>query len=225
MSSELTINENLVRACLAGESSGALLEQWIYWNNSPLRHVPFKTLLSFFPESLYRLLPEDLRAQRRIDTILRSKLSWQESVSWMPQDPLFEIGLLAPVKFERIALLSAALIMRQSISQVIDGFTVRRLRQEIGGDILEFALLSSWPLHHDLVPNGMSSQDIVTAIQQKAITVVEDAFSGKEKAIQVRIASKLPGCFAKGCTKEPTPLAGAAEKFLLGVWKEASSWL
>src|SRR3990167_1714282 len=225
MNHSLTIEENLVRACLAGESSGALLEQWIYWNNSPSRHVPLKTLLSFFPESLYRLLPEDFRVRRKIDTILRSKLSWHEAVSWAPQDPLFEIGLLAPVKFERLALLSAALIMRQSISQVIDGSTVRRLRQEIGGDILEFALLSSWPLHHDLVPDGVPSQDIVASIQQKAITVVEDAFSGKEKAIQVRIASKLPGCFAKGWLEGSVPLAEESGKLILGVWKEASSWL
>ena len=220
-----SIEAALVSSCLHREPLAAVLEQWIYWNNSPSRHIAPKKLEQFVPDSFSLLLSGDFRVRNKIDTLLRTQLSWKESVAWTPDDPLLEISMLPPLKFERLALLSAAISLRGAISQVIDGAIVRKLRQEIGADILEFSLLSSWAVHHSLIAEKVVSDDLVTIIQQTAETFVEHAFSGRAHAIQVRLASKLPGCFSKQFFEKASPQAEEAEKLLVGLWKETASWL
>ena len=222
-----SLGEDVCRAWLTREPSSTLVDQWLLWNNSPLHHVPFSTLTSFFSESFYRVIQEDHRVSNYINAHLRSRFSWKDSVSWTPHDPLWAIGMLPPKRFERLALLGAALSLHQSLTQIIDGSIVRNLRQQLGEDIIQFVLLSGssskyllQPMYTELAP----LDDIVAAIKQGAVTIVQHAFSSKERGIQKRIASKLPGCFEKYCD---TPLAWASqsEKILSELWKETSSWI
>lgn len=129
---------------------------------------------------------------------------------------------------QRLSLLAAALSLRKRIAQIIDGSLVRKLRQEIGGDIIEFALLSGSSPKYSFTPMDEAApalDDLVAAIKKEATMIVETAFSAKERGVQERIASKLPGCFERQFYDAPLPLADSAEKILKALWKEASSWL
>ncbi len=137
-----SFGEELLRGWLVGGDAAALLDQWIFWNNSPSRHVSLATLLQFFPEKFQQVLSKDTRVRSQVDAILRSKLSWSAPVAWRPQDPLWEISLVAPARLQRLAFLAAALSMKEVLAKIIDGAVVRKLRQEIGEDIMEFVLLS-----------------------------------------------------------------------------------
>lgn len=231
MSSELKphpLTENLVRAALVSEPSAAAVEQWVYWNNSPSRHGSLDLLTKFLPESFFRLLLEDHRVRSHVDRLLKLKFAWKNSVAWTPDDLLCEVSLIEPQKMKRLSLFAAALSLRKSIAQIIDGSIVRKLRQEIGGDIIEFALMSGSSSRHPLnlvTSEATISTDLVDAIKKEAIIIVQNAFSSKARGVQERIASKLPGCFAEQFCDVPLPVAEVAEKFLNQLWKEASSWL
>ena len=223
-----SLGEETFRAWLAREPSTALVDQWITWNNAPLCHVPPATLTSFFPESFYHTVQEDPRVSAYVNALLRSQFLWKEPVTWAPHDPLWEIGMLAPNRFERLALLGSALSMHQEITQIIDGSIVRKLRQQLGEDSVQFVLLSGSSSKYLL--EGVHTElaalnDPVGAIKQGAITIIEHAFSSRERGIQQRIASKLPGCFAKALCGTPLPWAPQAEKILSELWKETSSWI
>ncbi|MFI0347499.1 MAG: SctK family type III secretion system sorting platform protein [Chthoniobacterales bacterium] len=217
--------EDLLRASLAGDPSAVGIEQWIFWNNSPSRHVPVASLTKFFSEAFFSLLAEDHRVRSHVDRLLKSKFSWKESVAWTPDDSLWEVSLIEPISLERLSLLAGAIALRKIIAQIIDGSIVRKLRQEIGEDIMEFTLLSSSSSKYFLGSVEAPSEDLVAAIKKEGIMVVETAFSAKPIGVQERIASKLPGCFANQFYHEPLPLAEAAGKILNQLWKEASSWL
>lgn len=227
----MKISEDLVRATLVEDSSSAMVEQWIYWNNSPLRHVPAATVQQFFPESFYSLLQKnqnDYRVHAHIDHLLKKKLSWNHSVTWQPDDSLREISLITPPLFEKLSLLAGALSSRKLIARIIDGFLVRKLRQEIGDHIIEFALLIGSSQKYFFTPmdeSALALEDIVGAIKKEAITIVENAFSAKERGVQERIATKLSGCFASQFYDTPLPLAAKAEKILNELWRDTSSWL
>ena len=220
--------EELLRGWLADGEKGAALDQWICWNNSPSRHVPLATLMQFFPEKFYQILSQDHQVRSQVDAILRAKLSWTAPVSWMPEDPLWKISLAAPLRLQRLAFLAAALSMKEELSKIIDGALVRKLRQEIGADIMEFALLSGSLSKYFFVPLTADLARItepLVALQERAVLFIENAFSAKEVGVQQRIASKMPGCFSTGIGKPASPLAAKTEELLCKLWKETSSWL
>ena len=222
------IEEDLVRAALLRDPSAMGIEQWIYWNNSPSRHIPLSTLTKCLPESFCLLLAEDQRMRSHVDSLLKSKFSWKTPVAWAPNDSLWEISLIEPLKMQRLSLLAAALSQRKRIAQIIDGSMVRTLRQEIGEDIMEFALLSGSSPKYSFSPmdeGAPALDDLVAVIKKEGLMIVETAFSAKERGVQERIASKLPGCFERQFYNAPLPLANSAEKILKGLWKEASLWL
>ncbi len=222
------LGTDLLHSWLAGGADAASVDQWIFWNNSPSRHVPLSTLTQFFPESFYHVLSEDLRVRAQVDTLLRSKMSWEEPVSWAPQDPLWEISLVEPKRFQRFAFLAATLSVKEVISKIIDGIMVRKLRQEIGEDIVEFSLLSGSLTKYSFasISGAMPLlDDPVATIQQRGVMLIQNAFSSKERGVQRRIASKLPGCFPEGPAETPSLLAAATQEMLCKLWKETSSWL
>ncbi|MCX6957392.1 MAG: hypothetical protein NT164_02505 [Verrucomicrobiae bacterium] len=223
-----SLGEELLRGWLVGGDAAAPLDQWIFWNNSPSRHVPLATLLQFFPEKFQQILSEDNRVRSQVDVILRSKLSWSAAVAWRPQDPLWEISLVAPARLKRLAFLAAALSMKEVLAKIINGSVVRKLRQEIGEDIMEFVLLSgslSKYFFTELTADLALVEDPLVALQQRSLLFVENAFSAKESGVQQRIASKVPGCFSTGIGKPASPLATKIEEMLCKLWKETSLWL
>ena len=219
---------NLVKSWLEGGDVAASLDQWIFWNNSPSRHVPLVTLTKFFPEKFYHILEKDTRVRSQVDALLRTRLSWTAAVAWKPQDPLWELSLVAPARLQRLAFLAAALSMKETLAKIIDGAIVRKLRQEIGEDIMEFVLLSG-SLSKYFFPECTADfplvEDPLAALQQRAVLLIENAFSTKEDGVQQRIASKMPGTFFTGIKKTASPLAAKTEEMLCKLWKEASSWL
>ncbi len=223
-----TLGEVEARAWLEKGPLAPVIDEWIIWNNSPLRHVPLVTLQQFFPEKIYPSFLKDARVRVAVDTALRAKLSWKEPVSWAPNDPLWKIAMLSPERFQRLALLGAVFTLHQEITQIIDGSVIRLLRKEVGEDIIQFVLLSSMPSKYFLEPLKQelgAFENNITVLQQGAIMLVEHAFSSKENGIQKRIATKLPGCFAQGCSQNALPWASAAEKILSELWKETSLWI
>lgn len=221
-------DDNLVKSWLAKDAALASLDEWIFWNNSPSRHVSVATLTEFFPENFFQILTQDPQIRSQVDTILRSKLSWTAPVSWRPEDPLWEVSLATPVRLQRLAFLAAALSMKEVIAKIIDGAVVRKLRQEIGEDIMEFVLLSgslSKYAFAALTTEFPPIEDPVSGLQQRGLLFINNAFSGKEIGVQQRIASKLPGSFSGGVPQLPSPLAVKTEEMLCKVWKEAGGWL
>lgn len=220
--------DELLQEWLVGGEAAASLDQWIFWNNSPSRHVSVATLTKFFPEKFFQVLTQDSQIRSQVDAILRSKLSWSAPVSWRPQDPLWEVSLAAPARLQRLAFLAAALSMKEAIAKIIDGAVVRRLRQEIGEDIMEFVLLSGSLSKYGFAPlitEFAPIEDPVSGLQQRGLLFINNAFSTKEIGVQQRIASKLPGAFAGGVPQAPSPVAVKTEEMLCKVWKEASLWL
>jgi hypothetical protein len=222
------LDEEAIRNWLAGGDAASPLDQWIFWNNSPSRHVPLATLTQFFPEKFYQVLLKNIQVRSQVDAILRSKLSWSAPVAWRPQDSLWEISLAAPARLQRLAFLAAALSMKEVLAKIIDGAVVRKLRQEIGEDIIEFVLLSgslskysfaTWTIDPPI------DDELVTTLQQKAFSFINNAFSTKEIGVQQRIATKIPGSFSNGPQKTPSPFAQQAQELLCKLWKENSSWL
>ncbi len=220
--------ETLLQGWLSGGEVAAPLDQWIFWNNSPSRHVPLGTLTKFFPEKFYHILEKDQQVRSQVDALLRSKLSWSEAVAWNPEDPLWEIALLAPARLQRFAFLAAALSMKEMIAKIIDGALVRKLRQEIGADIIEFVILSgslSKYSFEECTLDFACSEDALITLRQRALLLLENAFSGKELGVQQRIASKVPGTFSIGLKTTPSPLAGKTEEMFHKLWKETKSWV
>jgi len=220
--------KELLRGWLAKEDNAAALDQWIFWNNSPSRHVPLATLTKFFPEKFYDILAKDVRVRSQVDTLLRSKLSWSEPVSWNPQDPLWELSLTTPARLQRLAFLAAALSMKEVLAKIIDGAVVRKLRQEMGEDIMEFVLLSGSLAKYSFAACTVDfplDEDASATLQQRAVMLIENAFSAKESGVQQRIASKMPGTFLTGVKNSPSPLAAKTEKMFCKLWKEAGTWL
>lgn len=223
-----SFGEELLRGWLAGGAAAASLDQWIFWNNSPSRHVPLATLMQFFPEKFQQLLSKDTRVRSQVDAILRSKLSWSAPVTWRPQDPLWEISLVTPARLQRLAFLAAALSMKEVLAKIIDGSVVRKLRQEIGEDIMEFVLLSGSLSKYsfaELTADLALVEEPLVALRQRSLLFVENAFSTKERGVQQRIASKMPGTFVTGVKEASSPLAAKTEEMLCKLWKEARSWL
>lgn len=223
-----SFDHDLIQKWFAGGNAATALDQWIFWNNSPSRHVPLATLIKFFPEKFQQILSKDVRVRSQIDTILRSKLSWNNPVAWRPEDPLWEIALVAPARLQRLAFLVAALSMKEVLAKIIDGALVRKLRQEIGEDIIEFVLLSGSLAKYsfeELTIDTTSIEDPVAALKQRALLFLENAFSTKEIGVQQRIASKVPGCFVAGIAKKALPLATKTENLFCKLWKETCSWL
>ena len=223
-----SFGEELLRGWLAGGDDAAALDQWIFWNNSPSRHVSLATLMQFFPEKFQQILSKDTRVRSQVDRILRSKLSWSAPVAWRPQDPLWEISLVASARLQRLAFLAAALSMKEVLAKIIDGAAVRKFRQEIGEDIMEFVLLSGSLSKYsftELTADLALGEDLTVAIKQRSLLFVENAFSAKESGVQQRIASKMPGCFSTGIGKPASPLAAKTEEMLCKLWKETCSWL
>ena len=221
-------DQDLIQRWIAKGDTAVALDQWIFWNNSPSRHVPLATLTQFLPEKLQQVLLQDTRCRSQVDAILRSKLSWSAPVAWKPQDPLWEISLVVPARLKRLAFLAAALSMKEVLAKIIDGGVVRKLRQEIGEDIMEFVLLSGSLSKYSfdtLTADLTAIEDPIFALQQRSLLFVENAFSAKELGVQQRIATKMPGCFATGVGKPASPLATKTEEMLCKLWKEASSWL
>lgn len=205
-----------------------LIEEWICWNNSPLRHVPFVTLQQFFSEKIYSAFLEETRVRIAVDAVLKTKLSWDEPVSWLPNDRLWNIAMIPPQRFQRLAFLGAGFIFAQEIAQIIDGSVIRHLHEELGEDLIQFILLSAAPSKYQLPALKKPQEGSLTlmeALKQTAIKLVEHAFSSKEHGVQKRIATKLPGCFAQGCALQALPLASEAEQILSALWKETSSWI
>ncbi len=220
--------EELLQGWLAGGEKAFALDQWIFWNNSPSRHVPLETLTTFFPEKRYQILLEDSQTRLQVDAILRSKLAWSAPVAWKPQDPLWEIALAAPARLQRLAFLASALSMKEVIAKIIDGTVVRKLRQAIGGDIIEFVLLSGSLTKYAftaLSAEFPALEDPVAALQQRALLFLRNAFSAKEVGIQQRIASKVPGSFSTEIPENLSPLAAQTEEMFCKLWKETGSWL
>lgn len=226
-----TLSEDLVRATLVKDNSSINVEQWIYWNNSPLLHVPAATIQEFCEESFYRVLEtnkDDHRARMAINSFLKAKLGWRHAVPWNPDDPLREVSLIKPSLFDRLARLAGALSTRKMIARIIDGSVVRQLRKEIGEDIIEFALLygsSSKYFFTPLEKELSVPEDIVGFIKKEALAIVEAAFSAKDRGIQERIATKYPASFKKQFYDQPLPHSSMAEKILSNLWEEVSSWL
>lgn len=220
--------EQLVPSWFSRNSDAAILDEWIFWNNSPSRHVPLMTLKTIFPEKFYNILEQDSRVRAQVDRVLRSKFSWNAPVSWNPQDPLLELSMAAPHRFQRLAFLASALSMKEVLGKIIDGAVVRKLRQEIGEDIMEFVLLSGSLNKYsfaECTAHFPLSEEPCATLQQRAILFIEDAFSGKESGVQQRIASKMPGAFLEGIKNTASPLAAKTEELLSRLWKEANSWL
>jgi len=220
--------EELLRGWIARDKPAVSLDQWIFWNNSPSRHVPLATLTTFFPEKFYNIFEKDARVRSQVDALLRAKLSWTEPVSWRPQDPLWEVSLVTPIRLQRLAFLAAALSMKEMIAKIIDGAAVRKLRQEIGEDIMEFVLLSgslSKYFFAECTADFPFVEEVPVALKQRAVLLVENAFSAKEIGVQQRIASKMPGTFLTGMKKTASPLAAKTEEMLGKLWKEAGGWL
>ena len=221
-------NDEILAAWIARAPAAASIDQWIYWNNSPLRHVPAEKLTSFFPASFGPMFTTDARVSAHVDALLRSQLPWSSTVTWAPQDPLWDLAMISPDRFKRLALLSASFSMQREITQIIDGSIVRQLRKQMGEDIFQFVLLSNASSKYFLEPMNAelsALNNIVEAINQGAVTLVQHAFSSKERGIQERIATKLPGCFAPGYCDAPLSWAPQAEQILSALWKEAGSWL
>jgi hypothetical protein len=223
-----SLSEELLVKWFVGGDTADSLDQWIFWNNSPSRHVPLTTLAQFFPEKFHHILADDARFRAQVDVVLRSKLSWSDPVHWMPQDLLWEISLAAPERFQRLAFLAAALSMKELLAKIIDGALVRKLRQEIGADIIEFTLLSGSLAKYAFaaLPSDLTLvEDPVLALRQRALLFVNHAFSTKERGVQQRIATKMPGCFSTGWESQPSPLALKTEELLSQLWKETCSWI
>lgn len=223
-----SFSEDLVQGWLTGGDVAASVDQWIFWNNSPSRHVPLTTLTKFFPEKFFQILDQDPFFRAQVDAILRSKLSWDDPVTWMPQDPLWEIALIAPLRLQRLAFLASALSMKETLAKIIDGAVVRTLRQEIGEDVLEFVLLSgslSKYAFAGLIEETLLVDDPVATLKQRALLFLENAFSAKEIGVQQRIASKVPGSFTTGTLQIASPLAKKTEDLFCKLWKEAGVWL
>ena len=186
--------------------------------------------LRFFPALFSENFVKDSRVSSYVDDLLRVRLSWNSSISWAPQDPLWNLAMIPPNRFQRLAFLSASFSVKHEITQIIDGAIVRKLRKEIGEDIFQFVLLSNTSskyflksLHSEL--STLVIHDISEAIQQGAKMIVGHAFSSKERGIQERIATKLPGSFPQGYCDTPLPWASEAEKILSALWKDSESWL
>jgi hypothetical protein len=223
-------SEELLDAWIKRDASAISIDQWIYWNNSPLRHASSEVLTSFFPALFSEIFVKDSRVSSYVDDLLRVRLSWNSSISWAPQDPLWDLGMIPSDRFQRLAFLSASFSLKHEITQIIDGSIVRKLRKEIGEDIFQFVLLSNTsskyflkPLHLEL--SKLVIDDISEAIQQGAKMIVGHAFSSKEQGIQERIATKFPGSFPQGYCDAPLPWASEAEKILSALWKDSGSWL
>ncbi|MBX9743331.1 MAG: Yop proteins translocation protein K [Chthoniobacterales bacterium] len=232
----MSIGENEIRAWLEKETVAPLIEEWICWNNSPLRHVPLGTLTQFFPEKFYHSFLEEPRVRATVDALLKKKLSWNESVSWVPHDFLWNIGMIAPGRLKRLVLLASASLFFREIAQIIDGALIRSLREELGEDLLQFVVLSGSsaryalePMREELLHNTpaafQESSKMRELLHQGSIKLADHAFSLKEQGIQKRIATKLPGCFAQGCAPTPLPWALEAEAILNKLWNETSSWI
>lgn len=136
--------------------------------------------------------------------------------------------MVSPDCFKRLAFLGVSFSMQRDLAKIIDGALVRELRKKIGEDIFQFVLLSGASLKYSLEPlqtalSGLPS--LMEALDQGAVMLVEQAFSSKERGIQERIATKLPGCFAHGFHETPLPWSAEAEKMLSLLWKEAALWL
>ena len=147
---------------------------------------------------------------------------------WAPQDPLWEVAMMSPIRFKSLALLSASFSMRREITQLIDGSLVRKVRKQIGEDIFQFVLLSNASKKYFLEPmyaKLSKLDDITQSIDQGAIMIMEHGFSSKERGIQERVGTKLHGCFAQGYCDHPLPWALQAEEILASLWKETLSWL
>ncbi len=221
-------NDEILAAWIARAPEASSIDQWIHWNNSPLRHVSSEKLTSFFPASFGPMFITDSRVSAHVDALLRSQLPWSSTVTWAPQDPLWDLAMISPNRFKRLALLSASFSMQREITQIIDGSIVRQLRKQMGEDIFQFVLLSNASSKYFLEPMNAelsALNNIVEAINQGAVTLVQHAFSSKERGIQERVATKLPECFAQGYCDTPLPWAPQAEKILNTLWKEAKSWL
>lgn len=221
-------SDQLLAAWIDRHTDAACIDQWVYLNNSPTRHASQEVLGSLFPISFFQIFENDPRVSTHVDRILRSRLSWSSSVHWAPEDALWEVAMIAPDRFKRLALLSASFSMKHELTQIIDGSVVRKLRQEIGEDIFQFVLFSNTSLKYFLEPMHATLStvgDIIASIDQGAVMIVEHGFSSKERGIQERIATKLHGCFAQGYCDYPLPWALQAEQILSSLWKEASSWI
>ncbi len=223
-------SDELLDAWIKREAAASAIDQWIYWNNSPLRHASFELLTSFFPGSLFKIFLTDSRVSAYVDPLLKSQLSWSSSVAWSPEDPLWNLAMMPPGRFRRLAFLSASCSMKNEITQIIDGAIVRKLRKQIGEDIFQFVLLTNTSLKYFLESvhlefSTLAQNDISEAIHQGALMIVQQAFSSKERGIQERIATKFPGSFAHGYCDTPLPSASVAEKILCALWREAGSWL
>lgn len=221
-------NDEVLSLWLERQPAATSLDQWIYWNNSPLRHASTETLTSFFPASFCSMFTSDVRVRTHVDALLRAKLSWSATVSWAPHDPLWDLAMIPPHQFKRLALLSASFSMQREIARSIDGSVVRQLRKQLGEDIFQFVLLSNSSSKYFLEPMNAelsALNDVAAAINQGAVTLVQHAFSSKERGIQERIAAKLSGCFAQGYCDVPLPWASQAEQIVSALWKETSSWL
>lgn len=223
-----SFGDEMIQGWLAGGNAASSFDQWIFWNNSPSQHVPLATLTKFFPEKFYQILSQDSSTRWQVDAILRSKLSWSAPVAWRPEDPLWEISLTTPARLQRLAFLAAALSMKEVIAKIIDGTVVRKLRQEIGEDIMEFVLLSGSLTKYSF--DGLNAEfpameDPVTGLRQRALLLIKNAFSAKELGVQQRIACKVPGSFPAEIPETPSPLAAKTEEVLCKLWKEAGFWL
>jgi hypothetical protein len=221
-------NDEAIAAWIERAPEASSIDQWIYWNTSPLRHASTEVLTSFFPISFKPIFVSDSLVTAHVDGLLRSRLSWSTKVAWAPQDPLWELSMIPPDRFQRLALLSASFSMKSEVSKVIDGSMVRKLRAQLGEDIFQFVLLSNASLKYFLEPlhDALSTlNDITEAIHQGAVMMVQHAFSSKERGVQERIATKFSGCFSQGYCDAPLPWGSRAEEILHGLWKEAGSWL
>lgn len=225
---EIPFGRDLLQQWFKGGAEAKVLDRWIFWNNSPSRHIPVASLNELIPGKLGEILLQDDRTRLEVDAILRAKLSWSAPVAWRPEDPLWEISLALPNRLQRLAFLVAALSMKEVLAKIIDGAVVRKLRQKIGEDIMEFVLLSGSLAKYsfsECAADFPLNEDPLLALQQRAILFIENAFSAKEVGVQQRLASKVPGCFLKGLPQEASPLALKTEELLCRVWKETSSWL
>ncbi|MFZ4115101.1 MAG: hypothetical protein ACOYK6_00080 [Chthoniobacterales bacterium] len=221
-------NDEVIAAWIERAPAASSIDQWIYWNSSPLRHASHEVLATFFPASFKAILIRDSLVTTHVDSLLRSRLSWNATVNWAPQDPLWEVSMISPDRFQRLVLLSASFSMKSEISRIIDGSMVRKLRAQLGEDIFQFVLLSNASLKYFLEPlhDALSAfSDITEAIYQGSVMIVQQAFSSKERGVQERIATKFSGCFAQGYYETPLPWNARAEEILSGLWKEAGSWM
>ncbi len=221
-------SDEVLTSWMKGAPEASLLEEWLSWNISPLQHASKATLSSLFPISLQPLFLSDDRVKAYINRKLRARLLWSSTVTWTPEDRLWEIAMIAPERFEKLALLGASFSMKSEIAKLIDGTTVRKLRSRLGDDAFQFVLLGAGgekyfleSLHHAF----LNSSDITEAIVEGARILVEQAFSSKERGTQERIATKFPGCFAQGYQDAPLPWSLKAEEVIYQLWKEVGAWL